>query len=44
MFKPKRCVWSEAETEILVQLDEELQGTKNINIAIAKILQSKTAK
>lgn len=37
-------MWSEAETEILTQLEEELQGTKHINIAIAKILQSKIAK
>lgn len=35
---------SEAETEVLIQLEEERQGTKNINIAIAKILQSKIEK
>lgn len=29
---------------MLIQLEEELQGTKNINIAIAEILKSKTAK
>ena len=37
-------MWSEAETKLLIQLEEELQGTKNINIAIAEILKSKTAK
>lgn len=39
-----RAVWSEAETKLFIQLEEELQGTKNINIAIAEILKSKTAK
>jgi hypothetical protein len=37
-------VWSEAETKLLIQVEEELQGTKNINIAIDEILKSKTAK
>ena len=37
-------MWSEAETKLLIQLEEELQGTKNINIAIVEILKSKTAK
>jgi hypothetical protein len=39
-----RAVWSEADTKLLIQLEEELQGTKNINIAIDEILKSKTAK
>jgi hypothetical protein len=33
-------VWSEAETKLLIQVEEELQGTKNINIAIDEILTS----
>ena len=37
-------MWSEAETKLLIQVEEELQGTKNINIAIDEILKSKTAK
>jgi hypothetical protein len=37
-------VWSEAETKFLIQVEEELQGTKNINIANDEILKSKTAK
>jgi hypothetical protein len=43
-LKPNRAVWSEAETKLLIQVEEELQGTKNINIAIDEILKSKTAK
>ena len=37
-------MWSEAEIKFLIQVEEELQGTKNINIAIDEILNSKTAK
>ena len=43
-LKPKRTRWSEAETKMLIQLEVELQGSKQINIAIAGILESKTAK
>ena len=43
-LQPKRAVWSEAETKFLIQVEEELQGTKNINIANDEILKSKTAK
>jgi hypothetical protein len=42
--KPKRTRWSEAETKMLIQLEVELQGSKQINVAIAGILESKTAK
>jgi hypothetical protein len=37
-------VWLEAEIKLLIQLEEELQSTKNINIAVPEILKSKTAK
>jgi transposase-like protein len=43
-LKPKRTRWSEAETKMLLQLEVELQGSKQINVAIAGILESKTAK
>ena len=43
-LKPKRTRWSEAETKMLIQLEVEPQGSKQINIAIAGILESKTAK
>ena len=42
--KPKKALWTEEETELLVRLEEELSGTKNLNIAIAERLPTKTNK
>lgn len=42
--KSSRSNWSDEEIETLVRLNHELRGTRNINVAIAKLMPSKTNK